>query len=140
MLKTPRPKASQRWAVAEPGVIFEPPQPWKMPTTGQEPSTPPGAVAAGGNATDTSIGMPSHVGVVVFDAAPHWRWPAWAAGVATVVHVTVPKTLGIAASAAAGASRPRASRTVRASSLRTGERPWRSRWAGTDETPRRGGA
>src|SRR3954463_5494012 len=111
-----------------------------MPTTGQEPSTPPGAAAAGGDGTDASIGMPSHVGVVVFDAAPQWRWPARAAGGAPVVHATGPKALGIAGSAAAGASRPRASRTVRASSLRTGERPWRSRWTGTDETPRRGGA
>jgi hypothetical protein len=58
---------------------------------------------AGGNVTDTSIGTLSHDGTVAVPL-PHWRWPTCAPD-ATVVHVTVPKTFGIAASAACAASR-----------------------------------
>ena len=49
-----------------------PPQPWKMPITGYGPSAP--SAGAGGNATATSSGMPSQLGICAV-AVPQNRCP-----------------------------------------------------------------
>ncbi len=89
---------------------FVPPQPWKMPTTGNGPSPP------AGNATATSIGTPSQL-VIWAVPVPQRRWPlAWTVqliGVAVFV-----KTWGIAASAVDGTIRAAAAHAAAASILR----------------------
>jgi hypothetical protein len=57
------------------------------------------APVAGGKVTETSIGVPSQLGVTVPVALPHWRWPACGPD-ATLVQAIEPNTFGIAAAAA----------------------------------------
>src|SRR3954471_16456444 len=78
------------------GRIFVPPQPWKTPMTGQFVSEP----LAGGNANETSIGVPSHEGTVVPAVVPQKRAPE-----ACTLHVTDPKTSGMSAAADCAANR-----------------------------------
>ena len=79
---------------------MEPPQPWKMPTTGKSPSGP--LAGAGGKPTLMSIGAPSKV----VKMPEQWRWPALAP--LWTVHVMSPPApfgmFGIAASAADGSA------------------------------------
>src|ERR1700678_2150237 len=90
-----------------------------MPTTGQSSSAP----VAAGKATDTSIGVPSHVGTVVPAVFPHQRCPSLAPA-PWVVHVTAPpNTDAIVALAADGAISPTISpdstNTLRSLSIRS---------------------
>src|SRR3954447_19829462 len=95
---TAYPRVSARWTSGLLGSSFVPPQPWKIPITGYGPSAP--STGAGGNATETSIGTPSKLGICAV-VVPHQRcpdpWTAQLTGDAVFVN-----TCGIAASAVDG--------------------------------------
>src|SRR3954453_23437160 len=86
------------------GTLFEPPRPRERPLTGYGLSGP--LAGAGGNATETSIGVPSKLATVAAPV-PQKRWPLACTAQATAP----PMTLSIAASAVAGTSNPAASAT-----------------------------
>ncbi len=89
---------------------FEPPHPWKRPTTGKLPSGP--LAGAGGKPTLMSIGAPSKV----VKMPEQWRWPALAP-VWTVQVISPPAplgTLGIVACAAEGSERALSAPTMSA--------------------------
>src|SRR3954463_10233289 len=91
-----------------------------MPTTGYGPSGEPSA-GAGGNATETSSGIPSQDRICAVEV-PQKRWPdgctAQLIGVVVFVNTCV-----IAASAVDGASAPPASTAATLSILRMGTAP-----------------
>src|SRR5262249_43810079 len=86
-----------------------------MPTTGYGPSGLP-SVGAGGNATETSSGIPSQLGIWAV-AVPQNRWPDACTTQLTGVAVFV-NTWVIAASALAGISDPAAATAATISILR----------------------
>src|SRR5205085_10667229 len=102
------------WASAPARGSFEPPQPWNMPTTGYGPSGLP-SVGAGGNATLTSSGMPSKLGICAVDV-PQNRCPDACTAQLTGDAVFV-NTCGIAASAVDGTIQPAAAMAAAASIL-----------------------